>query len=126
RIAALGQVSEQLLGPLEVETLTTEAATALVVPVDRLVRQATAVRVELAGRAAEAGALRSSTSGLTRSPDRWAADELGISRAQAQRDLRTADRLRTTPGTRAAFRAGDVSAEQAESIAEAATLAPTL
>ena len=117
------QAVDRALDGFDASTIPTRDAAGMVSEVEGLVRQLTAARTLLVGRAAECGDLAGGPTG-SRSPEGWVARQLGVSSGQAARDISTAERLQRAGGTRDAFLAGEVSAEQARQIAEAVELSP--
>ena len=116
------ELGEALEG-FDVAVVEPREAAALVPVVEQLVRRATAARTLLVGRAAESNDFDGGVRG-PRSAVGWAARATGVSPRQAMRELQAAQRLREASGTQSAFLAGDLSAEQAARIAEAAAISP--
>lgn len=123
RLARLEDELASVAGHLDPGLVTTRDAAELARHADRLVRRATALRMELAARAAEAGGVVG-RSGRMVTPERWAAGEFGLPPGQAAKELHTAEKLRSAPETRDALRAGRLSIEQARQVADAVADAP--
>lgn len=123
RLDQLEAAVDSLLARVEPSLIPARDAAELARRTDRLVRRTTALRMELTARAAEAGTV-TGKHGREVTPERWAAGEFALPPSQAAREMRTAEKLRSAPRTREAFREGKLSAEQARQVAEAVDLAP--
>jgi Domain of unknown function (DUF222) len=84
-------------------------------------RHAAAVRTLLAARVAD---VRPGAGSGGEPPDRHLARKAGTSRGAAKRGIETSRRLQELPATEAALRRGELSPEQAESVADAAAANP--
>jgi hypothetical protein len=110
-----------LLAALDVADVLPSTAKDLVVVGEQIERCGHALKVTAAARVVEAGAWQAPG---VRSPEDWLAGATGTSKGQAKRKLATGKRLNQLPSTAAAAKAGKLSAEQAEAVADAVASAP--
>ena len=85
-----------------------------------VIRRCQAAQLVLAGRAEVCNAYAA----RARSAADWLARQNGTTAGQAKRSLATVKRLEECPATREAFVAGEISADEAEAVSEAATVDP--
>jgi hypothetical protein len=127
RVADTSEITEAverlsgLLVGLDLGEMLPSTAKELVGLGERIERCGHALKVTAAARVADSEAWRAPG---VRSPEDWLAGATGTSKGQAKRKLATGRRLNELPSTAAAAKAGRLSAEQAEAVADAAAAAP--
>jgi Domain of unknown function (DUF222) len=112
---------DALVQGLDAALVTASSAMELVGRLDRMERRLAGVKMVLAGRVAESQVWKHRGD---RSAAHWLAGQAGTSVADAVNTLETASRLRDLPVTAAAVRDGRLSKAQAQTVADAATVAP--
>lgn len=117
----LASTTTILLGRVQPELVPLPEATALLDAFADLERRAAAGRLLVASRATLAGEWK--RSGFA-SPEEWLAARHGTSRGRARDDLKASERLKDLDDTSDALRRGDLSPEQAGTIADAAAVNP--
>lgn len=117
----LAAAASALVGSVDPEVLPPGEATELLDAFTRLERAGTAGRLLVSARAAGAGEWK--RSGFA-SAEEWLAARQGITAGRARDELRASERLRDLDETRAALCAGQLSADQAGTIADAAAVNP--
>jgi len=119
-LAVLEHLGESWCERLEPAVLAGSDAAGMAERLAFLVRRLQAAQLTLAPRAADCNAYAARA---TSAAD-WLAHQNGISIAQAKRALDTTRRLETCPDTKDAFLAGEISADEAEAVTDAAKADP--
>lgn len=119
-LEAVERLSGLLVG-LDLADVLPATAKDLVAVGEQIERCGHALKVTAAARVADSEAWRAPG---VRSPEDWLAGATGTSKGQAKRKLATGRRLNQLPSTAQAAKAGKLSAEQAEAVADAAAAAP--
>ena len=107
---------------LEPDLIATHAAARLLDELTVVERLTAGIKVLLVSRAAASGAWRRAGA---RDEAEWLARKSGTTKARARETLEASERVRELPAVAAAIRAGELSSEQAATVADAATADPS-